>query len=72
MYDLAEDPVESRDVKDEHPDLYESMKEELDQWRQSVIHSANEEVNCVGYSFFDRDRPCLLYDNRCMRINSTL
>ena len=72
LYDLAEDPVESRDVKDEHPDLYGSMKEELDQWRQSVIHSANEEVNCVGYSFYDRDRPCLLYDNDACEINSTL
>ena len=50
LYDLARDRSETRDVKGEHPELLESMKQHLAEWRQSVIRSANEEVQCVGHS----------------------
>ena len=50
LYDLAKDRSETRDVKGEHPELFEYMKQDLAEWRQSVIRSANEEVQCVGYS----------------------
>ena len=50
LYDLAEDPSETHDVKEEHPEIFESLEEELEKWRQSMIWSANEEVKCVGYS----------------------
>ena len=50
MFDLEKDPFEKTDVSLQHPELFEDMKTELEQWRQSVIHSATEEVKCYGYS----------------------
>ena len=57
-YDLAKVPSEIHDVKQKHPELFESMKVEMEEWRQSVIWSANEEVKCVGYSISPSDSQC--------------
>jgi hypothetical protein len=36
LFDLANDPQESRDVKGEHPEVFERMKRELLAWNESV------------------------------------
>ena len=51
LYDLTEDPSKtSRNVKQQHPELFKYMTIEMEELRQSVIWSANDEVKCVGYS----------------------
>ena len=50
LFDLIEDPFETKDRSKEFPDVYSDMKEELERWRESVILSAREEVQCLGYS----------------------
>ena len=48
MFDLEKDQFETTDVSSQHPELFETMKTELEQWRQSVMHSAKEEVSCYA------------------------
>ena len=48
LHDLAQDPSETRDVK--QGQLLEYIKLDMEEWRQSVIWIANEEVKCVGNS----------------------
>lgn len=43
LYDLAEDPYETRDLLEEHPDTAAAMKAELREWMNSVIDSLNGE-----------------------------
>ncbi len=62
LYDLSVDRTESSDIKGGHQRLFESMTKELEQWRQSVIHSATEEVKCVGFSAYDTDHRCYSVD----------
>ena len=50
LYDLLADPFETKDLSGDKTDVYHSMLDELEQWRQSVIKSATEEVNCYGVS----------------------
>ena len=47
LYDLVEDISESKDLSDKFPDIFKTMKKELEEWRQSVIKSATEEVKCI-------------------------
>ena len=46
LYDLVKDPFEQHDVSAVRPALFLAMKVELEKWRQSVIHSARDEVKC--------------------------
>ena len=46
LYDLLADPFETKDLSGDKTDVYHSMLDELEQWRQSVIKSATEEVKC--------------------------
>ena len=48
LYDLVDDPKESADVKERHGYMFAGMKQELEEWRQSVIHSAKYESQCYG------------------------
>ena len=48
LYDLLADPFETKDLSGEKKELYNDMLTELEQWRQSVIKSATEEVKCYG------------------------
>ena len=50
LFDLASDPYETEDIAGEHPELVAAMQTELETWRQSVMKSAGEEVQCLGYS----------------------
>ena len=50
LYDLKNDRSETTDLSAEHPDILNSMKQELDDWMQSVIKSARDEVQCLGHS----------------------
>ena len=50
LFDLAADSHETRDISSEHPELVAAMRAEMEEWRQSVIRSATNEVQCVGYS----------------------
>ena len=55
LYDLLADPFETKDVSGEKKELYNDMLTELEQWRQSVIKSATEEVKCFGTSKMEDD-----------------
>ena len=48
LYDLSADPAESADVKERYVEEFESLKHELEEWRQSLIHSAKHEAQCYG------------------------
>ena len=50
LYDLVNDPFEKTDISTLHKGLVKSMKEELEEWRKSLIWSATKEVNCVVIS----------------------
>ncbi|MEN8193213.1 MAG: sulfatase-like hydrolase/transferase [Bacteroidota bacterium] len=39
MYDLKKDPGEQTDIKSDHPELFEKMKEELSAWQKSCNKS---------------------------------
>ena len=65
LYDLLVDRTESTDVKSQHQNLVQSMTQELEQWRESVIWSATQEVGCVGYSFYNFDKHCHTENMRC-------
>lgn len=39
LYDILEDPAEKHDLKNEKPELFKTMKEQLDQYRRSCIYS---------------------------------
>lgn len=39
LYDLLKDPFEKNDIASSHPEVVESMKKELEQWRESCAHS---------------------------------
>ena len=47
LYDLIQDVGESTDVSDKFPDVFNSMKTELEDWMKSVKHSATEVVKCM-------------------------
>ena len=46
LFDLQEDPHETTDIKDKYPTVHKDMLMELEEWRQSVIHSAVDKVKC--------------------------
>lgn len=50
LFDLVMDPAETDDVKSSNMQVFESLKQELEEWRQSVIYSAVHEVQCYGNS----------------------
>lgn len=50
LYDLLADKFEKHDLSHNKPEVCQSMLDELEQWRQSVIKSATEEVKCYGVS----------------------
>ena len=50
LFDLVNDPFEARDISHKHHEIFKTMKAELERWRESVIKSASENVQCVGYS----------------------
>ena len=52
LYDIVNDPFEQHDISAKHPDVFESMKMELEQWRLSVRHSALEEVKCCEKEYY--------------------
>ena len=54
LFDLAADPHETHDISSEHPELVAAMQAEMEEWRQSVIESATNKVQCVGYSLDPR------------------
>ena len=39
LYDILEDSAETHDLKNEKPELFKKMKKQLDQHRDSCIHS---------------------------------
>jgi len=43
LYNLAEDPGETKDVAKDHPDRVKKMQASLDQWLLSVVNSLNGE-----------------------------
>ncbi len=43
VYDLTADGAESHDLADEMPDRAASMKQQLEAWQQSVVHSLEGE-----------------------------
>ena len=43
-------PFETQDLSGNKTEIYHSMLDDLEQWRQSVIKSATEEVKCYGVS----------------------
>ncbi len=47
LYDLVNDISESKDVSADHKEIFDEMKQELEQWRHSVVKSATEEVKCM-------------------------
>ena len=51
LYDLKNDRRETNDLSAEYPNILNSMMQELEDWRQSVIKSARDEVQCLGHSF---------------------
>lgn len=50
LFDLVNDRNESRDLSAKHVDIVQLMKVEALDWIRSVIHSAQKEVQCTGYS----------------------
>ena len=50
LYDLKKDRSETKDLSAEHPTIVSSMKEELEDWMQSVHKSARDEVQCLGHT----------------------
>ena len=48
LYNLHEDPFEKEDISSKQEDRFQTLKSELEEWRQSVIKSAKEEVKCYG------------------------
>lgn len=52
LYDLVNDPFETKDLSTKEPAMFASMKAELEEWMQSVIKSATEVVKCYEYSHF--------------------
>ena len=55
LYDLLADPFETKDLSGDEKKVYNDMHmlAELEQWRQSVIKSATDEVKCYGISKVD-------------------
>ena len=53
LYDLLADPFETKDLSGDEKKVYNDMLAELEQWRQSVIKSATDEVKCYGISNVD-------------------
>lgn len=50
LFDLRTDPHETVNLMQSQRGLFESLKHELENWRQSVVHSAKYEVQCYGNS----------------------
>ena len=50
LYDIVNDPHETTDVADKNPQVFEAIKNELKEWRQSVETSAKDKVQCFGLS----------------------
>ena len=48
LYDLQEDPFETEDISSKQKVCFQTLKSELEEWRQSVIKSAKEEVKCYA------------------------
>lgn len=49
LYDLIEDPFETINTSDKHPETLQQYKEQLQMWRDSVYQSA-QDVGCLGVS----------------------
>ena len=49
LYDLIDDPYETTDISEKHPQMLQQYAELLEEWRDSVYHSA-QEVGCLGVS----------------------
>ena len=47
LYDLKHDRGEKNNLAARFPGILNSMKQELEEWRQSVIRSARDEVQCL-------------------------
>ena len=47
LYDLVNDPSESKDLSEAQPDLAKKYQTDLETWRQSVIKSATKTVKCM-------------------------
>ena len=47
LYDLLNDRSESKDISSENKDMFDHLKNELEDWRSSVIHSATKVVDCM-------------------------
>ena len=47
LYDLLNDRSESKDISSENKDMFDQLKNELEDWRSSVIHSATKVVDCM-------------------------
>jgi len=43
LYNLADDPMEKKNVADNHPDRVAAMRKPLEAWQQSVVRSLNGE-----------------------------
>ena len=50
LFDLLNDPREKNNIATDHPGIVNSMRRELEEWRQSVIKSASKEAKCLGYA----------------------
>ena len=55
LFDLTKDKGEKNNISAAHPDIAQSMKQELEEWLQSAFRSAKQEVDCLGYSFTNRN-----------------
>ncbi len=48
LYDLINDQSETKNVAESNPEIFHRMKNEMEEWRDSVIKSATKEVNCMN------------------------
>ena len=49
LYDLINDPFETTDISTKYPDIFQSLKDTMETWRQGVYKST-ETVGCLGVS----------------------
>ena len=47
LYDLLNDRSESKDISSENKDMFDQLKNELEDWRSSVIHSVTKVFDCM-------------------------
>ena len=50
LYNLEEDPEEKNDLSESNPEMVKSMKDKIEKWLNSVIHSLNgDDYNCPAH-----------------------